>query len=133
MTPAIAVFVSGSVAASSERPAPSDTPMRRGFFPDRFDAAKSVAHVPEIGLAILERDAGPRHHHAMLMIVIAGIVVGDDSASRRADGMNVAAALVRRLDIRRRQPSATADVSQDRPARDRDVNVRIGVFGTDEG
>ena len=31
MTPAIIAFVAGSVAASTDRPAPSETPIRIGF------------------------------------------------------------------------------------------------------
>src|SRR5688572_10435825 len=81
-----------------------------------FHAPLAVTHVPEIGLPSLELGTGPRKHHTVLMAMIAWVVVGDDAAGWCADGMNVSAALIRRLNVTRRQTACAADVGQHRLA-----------------
>ena len=70
---------------------------------DKLDPALAFTHVPKIRLAAFKLCLGPRKPDAVMMEMIRRIVVGDEFAVGRENGVKVTAALEDRFDAGPRQ------------------------------
>src|SRR6266516_1475686 len=70
---------------------------------DELHPALAFTHVPEIRLATFKLCLGPRKPDAVMMEMIRRIVVGDELAAGRENGVQVTAALEDRFDVGPRQ------------------------------
>ena len=81
---------------------------------DEFNRAFAFTHVPEIGLAPFKLCLCPRKPDAVVMEVIRRIVVSDEFAGGREDGMKVTTAFEDRFDVGPRQFAHFSLVIKDR-------------------
>ena len=70
---------------------------------DELDPALAFTHVPKIRLAPFKLCFGPGRPDAVMMEMIQRVVVGDEFAAGRENGVKVTAALEDRFDVRPRQ------------------------------
>src|SRR2546425_1066234 len=70
---------------------------------DKLDPALAFTHVPKIRLATFKLCLGPRKPDAVMMEMVWRIVVGDEFAAGRENGVKVTAALEDRFDVGPRQ------------------------------